>query len=137
MKTEIADQVREKVVADHVAAMGRVHWCRFVIGYVDDSDEQTEIDLNPPVLVVVDGPSSPDQGLFHDTGTHMDPYWDISFIKPVDPRVVHLRSCYTYGPSYSMETGEVELRDKVRPTIWLTSARERFVAFLRRFPLMS
>jgi hypothetical protein len=115
----IYEEVERKVVADHEAVMGKVCLCRYIIGYVGDSDDQTEIALDPPVLVVVDGPSKPEHGLFHDTGDHMDPYWDVTPIEPVDPRVANVRSCFSHGPSYDLNTGEMESRDKSDPMVWL------------------
>lgn len=112
--TDIFDEVADKAIADHAAALGKVHLCRFVVGF-DSDDEQVELYLNPPVRVLVE-PMEPDNGILHDTRTHLDPYWDLEPVKPVDPRIAHLRSIYTYGPSYNLATGQLETeRDMIWP----------------------
>lgn len=121
------DQVLEaRVRRDHLAAVGKIHKCNYLVGYV--GDDQVEVMLDPPILVTVDKETS---GLMHDTGTHLDPYWDITPVVP-DKRIAHLRSLFTYGPSYYRETGEVELGETciwpAELTIW-----QRFILWCRRF----
>ena len=89
----IAQQVERKVVADHARAAGRRHYCRFVIGYIGDTDNQQELELEPPIIVTVDECRNPEQMLFNDTGEYMDPYWDVTPVKPVDPRVPTYGRC--------------------------------------------
>lgn len=106
--TEIFEQVAAKAIADHQAAVGKVHRVVTVIGYVAGTDEQVDLSLDPPVRFIVDD-AKPEHGVLHDTGTHLDPYWDLTPCNPADPQIAHLRSMYTYGPSYDLKTGEKEV----------------------------
>ena len=100
--------IEAKVVEEHAVAAGKLHWCNYVVGYVGNSDDTTEVFLNPPALVII---SKDDYGLLHNTGTHIDPYWDLSQAIP-DERLDNLRSIFTFGPSYHLESGELEEGEK-------------------------
>ena len=112
-------ELEKRVIADHAAVAKRLCLCRYVIGYIEDTDEQTDLDLDPPILVTVDELLNPNQGLLHNTGTHLDPYWDITPYGEPDPRIAHLRSLFTYGLSYNLETGERDKQDNIQPCCWL------------------
>jgi hypothetical protein len=115
-----------RVIQDHLAAVGKLHYCNYVVGY--SGDDQIEVTLNPPILVMVDKEAS---GLMHDTGTHLDPYWDITPVV-ADKRIAHLRSFFTYGPCYYRETGELE---KGETCIWPANLTvwQRFILWCRSF----
>ena len=91
------------VIAEHRVAVGRRHHCTYVVGYVDDSDDQKEVFLDPPAVVIVEPQEV--ASLLHFNGRHLDPYWDV---RSNDPRLKNLRSMWTHGHSYDLKTGKRE-----------------------------
>ena len=103
MTTLAIDELEARVLQDHANAVGKVHLCNFVSGYLEDTDDSIDVFLDPPLLVKVD---PDDNGVLHNNDTHLDPYWDVTPVDPKDPRISKLRSMWTYGPSYEIPSGK-------------------------------
>lgn len=125
MRTRCEDQVR----ADYEAIRGKVILVRDLTAYVGDTDNQQDFHFDPPIAVLVDNDIDEDS-LLHDTGTHLDPYWDVTVVvthPDLPPEGV--RSPFVYGHSYDLKTG---LRDGTTPYVMQPEPTQDQIERLKR-----
>jgi hypothetical protein len=78
--------------ADHAAKVGAVLTVDFLVGYIGDTDVQTE-HYGPTQVRVL---PTATEDLKHSVDDWLDPYWDVEVLDAS----LNLRSAWIYGPSY-------------------------------------
>ncbi len=111
---------------EHQLHVGLVFHVFSVTAFRGDTDEQGDVNFNPPVKMVL-LPSGKDD-LCHWTDEWMDPFWNFDFL-PGDPLKARWRSCYTFGPTHSLDGTSHEASE-----VWLPINAVNWVQIgLRKF----
>lgn len=103
------DAAEERALADYRKVAGRLLRVAYVSGYIGDTDDQWDGYPAGPILVRVRRHQDTSHNgciLRWADGEWIDPYWDVDVLPgQLD---VDLRSAWTDGTSYNVETGETE-----------------------------
>lgn len=101
------EEIERQVIADYDAVAGKVVLISEIQCYDEDNDLVEDVKLVPPAIARIDHfPTVENDSLLHWNGEWLDPYLDVTILKP-HPALANLRPSWAFGICLST-SGEVQ-----------------------------